>query len=196
MKKTLNSLSESEYVLVRETKKSQMAGLDEDGLIDLHSRIRRARNKHVTLYRRAGAEKVKTKGGRGSAKAANARNAAESRGLRGRLEPREPSTGQGFSRRRSRIEGRATGPGAYRQPDISKGHRQGQRQGQGQGQSGVVGTNPDRRHPRITRSKEVRGLDHRRRCATSDQERPEARILTGGPTSPLTASPEALPTCR
>ena len=77
MKKTLNSLSESEYVLVRETKKSQMAGLDEDGLIDLHSRIRRARNKHVTLYRRAGAEKVKTKGGRGSAKAANARNAAK-----------------------------------------------------------------------------------------------------------------------
>ena len=77
MKKTLNSLSESEYVLVRETKKSQMAGLDEDGLIDLNSRIRRARNKHVTLYRRAGAEKVKTKGGRGSAKAANARNAAK-----------------------------------------------------------------------------------------------------------------------
>lgn len=77
MKKTLNSLSESEYVLVRETKKSQMAGLDEDGLIDLHSRIRRARNKHVTLYRRAGAEKVKAKGGRGSAKAANVRNAAK-----------------------------------------------------------------------------------------------------------------------
>ncbi|WP_439028896.1 hypothetical protein [Gordonia terrae] len=77
MKKTLNSLSESEYVLVRETKKSQMAGLDEDGLIDLHSRIRRARNKYVTLYRRAGAEKVKSKGGRGSAKAANVRNAAK-----------------------------------------------------------------------------------------------------------------------
>ncbi|ANY23705.1 MULTISPECIES: hypothetical protein [Gordonia] len=77
MKKTLNSLSESEYLLVRETKKSQMAGLDEDGLIDLHSRIRRARNKHVTLYRRAGAEKVKAKGGRGSAKAANVRNAAK-----------------------------------------------------------------------------------------------------------------------
>nr|WP_064570152.1 hypothetical protein [Gordonia sp. LAM0048] len=77
MKKTLNSLSESEYVLVRETKRSQMAGLDEDGLIDLHSRIRRARNKHVTLYRRAGAEKVKAKGGRGGAKAANVRNAAK-----------------------------------------------------------------------------------------------------------------------
>ncbi|MFE0748161.1 hypothetical protein [Gordonia sp. NPDC058843] len=77
MKKTLNSLSESEYVLVRETKRSQMAGLDEDGLIDLHSRIRRARNKHVTLYRRAGAEKVQAKGGRGGAKAANVRNAAK-----------------------------------------------------------------------------------------------------------------------
>ncbi|MFT4397066.1 hypothetical protein ACLTEW_19240 [Gordonia lacunae] len=77
MKKTLNSLSESDYLLVRETKKSQMAGLDEDDLLDLHSRIRRARNKHVTLYRRAGAEKVKAKGGRGSAKKANVRNAAK-----------------------------------------------------------------------------------------------------------------------
>ncbi|GAC54372.1 hypothetical protein GOAMI_30_00610 [Gordonia amicalis NBRC 100051 = JCM 11271] len=57
MKKIRKSLSEDEYVLVRKTKKSQMTGLDEDQLIDLHSRIRRARNKYVTLYRRAGAQK-------------------------------------------------------------------------------------------------------------------------------------------
>ena len=33
MKKILNSLSEDEYVLIRETKKSQMSGLDEDRLL-------------------------------------------------------------------------------------------------------------------------------------------------------------------
>jgi hypothetical protein len=75
--KIVNSLSESEYVLVRETAKAQMADLDEDELIELHARIRRARNKYVTLYRRAGAAKVKQKGGRGSGKAANTRNATK-----------------------------------------------------------------------------------------------------------------------
>lgn len=76
VKKVLKSLSEDEYKIVRKTKKSAMAGLDEDHLIDLHSRIRRARNKSVTQYRRAGAKKVKAKGGRGAAKAANVHNAA------------------------------------------------------------------------------------------------------------------------
>lgn len=76
MSKILNSLSDDEYVLVRKTKKSQMAKLDEGHLIDLHSRIRRARNKYVKLYRREGAAKVEAKGARGSGKSANKRNAA------------------------------------------------------------------------------------------------------------------------
>jgi hypothetical protein len=75
--KTVNSLSESEYVLVRETGKAQIADLDEDELLELHARVRRARNKYVTRYRRAGAIKVKQKGGRGAGKAANTRNAAK-----------------------------------------------------------------------------------------------------------------------
>ncbi len=61
MKKILNSLSEEEFVLIRETKKAQMADLDEDKLITLHTRIRRARNKHVKLYRQEGAAKVADK---------------------------------------------------------------------------------------------------------------------------------------
>ncbi|MFE6922991.1 hypothetical protein ACFVAV_18325 [Nocardia sp. NPDC057663] len=77
MKKILNSLSEDEYVLIRETKKAQIVDLDEDDLIALHSRIRRARNKYVKLYRRAGATKVESKGARGSGKAANKRNAGK-----------------------------------------------------------------------------------------------------------------------
>ena len=75
MTKIENSLSEDEFVLVRETTKAQMAGLDEDDLIALHTRVRRARTKYVKLYRRAGAAKVGQKRGRGSGKSANQRNA-------------------------------------------------------------------------------------------------------------------------
>jgi hypothetical protein len=73
----LNSLTETERALVRETERERMAALDEDGLADLHDRIRRARRKHVTIYRRAGAAKVEAKGGRGFATERNARNAAK-----------------------------------------------------------------------------------------------------------------------
>ena len=58
MSKLLNSLSEDEYVLIRGTKKARMADLDEEALIRLHTRVRRARNKFVKLYRRSGAAKV------------------------------------------------------------------------------------------------------------------------------------------
>lgn len=77
MKKMLNSLSEDDYLLVLETKKDRTAELDEDDLIALHTRVRRARNKYTKNYRRAGAEKVREKKGRGSGKSANARNAGK-----------------------------------------------------------------------------------------------------------------------
>lgn len=44
-------------------------------MIDLHRRIRRARNKYAGIYRRQGSAKVSMKGGRGLAKEKNARNA-------------------------------------------------------------------------------------------------------------------------
>lgn len=77
MKKVLNSLSEDEHVLLLETNKAQMVELDEDELIALHTRIRRARNKYTKAYRRAGAAKVAEKKGRSSGKAANTRNAGK-----------------------------------------------------------------------------------------------------------------------
>lgn len=77
MNKVLKSLSEDEYVLIRKTKKKQLAELDEERLIKLHTRVRRARNKHVTNYRQAGAAKVAKKGGRGAARPANKHNAAK-----------------------------------------------------------------------------------------------------------------------
>ncbi len=85
MSKIVNSLSEDEYVLVRETQKAQLADLDEADLIDLHTRIRRARNKYVKLYRRAGATKVESKGARGSGKVANKRNAGRAEVFEGAL---------------------------------------------------------------------------------------------------------------
>ncbi len=77
MAKLVNTLSEDEFVLVQETKKSQIAELTEDDLIDLHTRTRRARNKYVKLYRRSGADKVGKKKSRAAGRAANLRNAGK-----------------------------------------------------------------------------------------------------------------------
>jgi hypothetical protein len=71
----LNSLGKAERDLIRETEPDRMAALDEEALVDLHKRIRRARNKYVGIYRREGAAKVGRKGGRGLAKSKNSRNA-------------------------------------------------------------------------------------------------------------------------
>ena len=74
MAKLLKSLSDDEFLLIRDTKKTRMVELDEDDLIDLHSRVRKARNKYVKLYRRAGAKAAVEKGGRGKGKRENERN--------------------------------------------------------------------------------------------------------------------------
>lgn len=71
----VKSLGTKERDLLRETEPDRMAELDEDGLVDLHRRIRRARNKYVGVYRRTGSAQVSRKGGRGKAKQQNARNA-------------------------------------------------------------------------------------------------------------------------
>ncbi|HEU5129686.1 MAG TPA: hypothetical protein VFU12_17035 [Glycomyces sp.] len=75
MKALLNSLTENELALVRETERERLAGLDEDALAHLHDRVRRARNKYTGLYRREGGAKVVQYGGRGKARPKNLRNA-------------------------------------------------------------------------------------------------------------------------
>lgn len=67
----LAALNESERLLVLETEKAALAQLDEDELLALHDRIRRARNKYTGQYRRGGASKVAAKGGRGKASQQN-----------------------------------------------------------------------------------------------------------------------------
>lgn len=69
----LSTLSEPELALIRETEPDRMGELDEDGLVELHARIRRARNKYVKIYRRRAAARVPEKGGRGFARPKNAR---------------------------------------------------------------------------------------------------------------------------
>jgi hypothetical protein len=73
----LNSLAETELSLARETEPERLAGLDEDELVELHTRIRRARNKHVKVYRRQAAARVEEAGGRGKAYPKNSRSRAK-----------------------------------------------------------------------------------------------------------------------
>jgi hypothetical protein len=77
MAATPQSLSEPELAIVRETERDRMDGLDEDELLDLHARVRRARTKYVKLYRRQASARVEDIGGRGLARAKNARDRAK-----------------------------------------------------------------------------------------------------------------------
>lgn len=61
----LNSMTAAEQRLIAETSGAALAELDEDELLDLHSRIRRARSKYVTKYRRGASGAVVKRGGRG-----------------------------------------------------------------------------------------------------------------------------------
>ncbi|WP_416957583.1 hypothetical protein ACNKF0_08890 [Nocardioides sp. T5] len=73
------TLSEPELSLVRESEPAALRDLTEDELLDLHTRVRRARSKHLKVYRRGAALTVGQTGGRGSAYARNqkARDKAE-----------------------------------------------------------------------------------------------------------------------
>ena len=75
-KSLMRSVSEAEWLLLAETKRAALADLDEDELLALHSRVRRARTKYVKQYRRAASARVAEVGGRGAARPKN-RRAAE-----------------------------------------------------------------------------------------------------------------------
>jgi hypothetical protein len=69
----VNSLTEAELLVIRETDREAMTGLDEDALLDLHQRIRRERNKYQGQYRRQARARVAEVGGRGAAHGRNQR---------------------------------------------------------------------------------------------------------------------------
>ena len=61
----LNSMTDAEQRLVAQTSREALADLDEEELLDLQARVRRARSKYVTIYRRSAAGSVVKRGGRG-----------------------------------------------------------------------------------------------------------------------------------
>ena len=70
----INSLTDAERMLIAETEPAELAELDEDGLSTLHDRIRKARGKYRSIYRREAAGRVSAQGGRGKARPKNRRN--------------------------------------------------------------------------------------------------------------------------
>lgn len=81
----LAALNDAERLLVAETEASAMAALDEDGVLALHDRVRRARNKYVGQYRRGASAKVGAKGGRGKARPQNRAAALKAEAFEGAL---------------------------------------------------------------------------------------------------------------
>jgi hypothetical protein len=71
----LSTLRRDELDLLRETEPARMAEIDEDALLALHGRVRRARTKYVKLHRRQATAQIATVGGRGAARPRNRRNA-------------------------------------------------------------------------------------------------------------------------
>ncbi len=71
----LNSLSEEEWMLVTSTERAALADLDEDELVELHTRVRRARTRYVKQYRRGASARIPAAGGRGKARPQNRRAA-------------------------------------------------------------------------------------------------------------------------
>ena len=74
---TPHSLTRSEWKLVDETRRDNLQTLDEDELVVLHGRVRRARDKHVQLHRREVGAAVGRKGARGTASGAPRRSASK-----------------------------------------------------------------------------------------------------------------------
>ena len=78
-KATLATLTVPERALVAQTEPAHLNGLDEDEVGELLTRVRRARNKYSTLYRRQASAGVTTRGQRAgaSARASRDRDKAE-----------------------------------------------------------------------------------------------------------------------
>ena len=89
-KSLLAVLNDSERLLVAQTGRAELAALDEDAAIELEARIRRARNKYVGQYRRAGSAAVAVHGGRGKARPENQRAAWKAEAFEEAPAPRAP----------------------------------------------------------------------------------------------------------
>lgn len=76
VKATFSVLSEADKQLVLETEPRRLDGLDEDELLALFQRVRRARNRHTKNYRREAGGQVEADAARGLASKKARRSAA------------------------------------------------------------------------------------------------------------------------
>jgi hypothetical protein len=74
---TRKMLNSSERQLLRETEPAKLRKRDEDELVELHRRVRRARTKYAKLYRRRASAQVKAHGTRALASKANKRSSVK-----------------------------------------------------------------------------------------------------------------------
>jgi hypothetical protein len=72
-----SALNDTEFQMVSQTDRDALAVLDEDGAIELEARIRRARDKFVSQYRRTASARVAEHAARGRARPQNAHAAAK-----------------------------------------------------------------------------------------------------------------------
>ena len=72
-KQLLAMMNALEHELLRDVYDGDLGSLDEDDLIELHDRVRRARNKYSKLYRRQAGAQVATDASRAKASAKNQR---------------------------------------------------------------------------------------------------------------------------
>jgi hypothetical protein len=79
-------LNDTEKALLRSVEPKKLDALDEDGLSDLHDRVRRARNKYSKLYRRRAAAEVKSSGARAKGHARHARTLVKAEAFEEALE--------------------------------------------------------------------------------------------------------------
>ena len=82
---TVHNLTEKERALVAETRPDALRALDQDALVELLTRVRRARDKHVGLHRREVAERVEMVGALGTVSAAPRRSASKAERFEGAL---------------------------------------------------------------------------------------------------------------
>jgi hypothetical protein len=118
-------LNESEQALLRQVDGSSLAGLDEDELIDLHTRVRRARTKYTTLYRRRASAQVKKDADRAKAHAQHARTAAKAEAFEDALA--RVSRALAKAARANAAALRAERLDAARRPPRSRSHPRGRR---------------------------------------------------------------------
>jgi hypothetical protein len=94
----LNSMTVAEQRLVAGTSRDALAGLDEEELLELHSRVRRARSKYVSKYRRNASGAVVKRGGRGFSYPKNQRDRDKAEVLEAALAAVSKEVGQHAAR--------------------------------------------------------------------------------------------------